>query len=317
MPTNVQLAKKETVDIVAEKIKGFQNSGELHFPLDYSPENALKSAWLILQSTVDRNSKPVLQVCTRDSIANALLSMVIQGLNPDKKQCYFIAYGSALTMQRSYFGSIAVAKRVDPDIVDVYPDVVYEGDIFKYSKKHGVTTITTHEQELKNVNKKNIVAAYATVLYKDGREVSTIMTLEDIKQAWRQSQMHPIDENGAIKVGSTHEKFTAEMCQKTVVNRACKAIINSSDDSSLVIRYAKKTSDTAVEAEAAQEIADNANTEAIDVECENVPETDPGTGEVIDTDEGQTTMQEVAPAPSPAPEAHTKGNKSAKQDDPY
>jgi recombination protein RecT len=38
----------------------------------------------------------VLQACTRDSIANALLDMAVQGLNPAKKQGYFIAYGKQL-----------------------------------------------------------------------------------------------------------------------------------------------------------------------------------------------------------------------------
>jgi recombination protein RecT len=106
------MVKKDTVDIVAAKVKQFQENGELHFPANYSPENAMKSAWLILQTIKDRNQKPALEVCTRDSVANALLDMVVQGLNPAKKQCYFIVYGNQLVCQRSYFGTMAVTKRV-------------------------------------------------------------------------------------------------------------------------------------------------------------------------------------------------------------
>ncbi len=72
----------------------------------------MKSAWLILQAAVDKDKKPVLEVCSKNSIANALLDMVVQGLNPAKKQCYFIAYGNGLACQRSYFGTMAVTKQV-------------------------------------------------------------------------------------------------------------------------------------------------------------------------------------------------------------
>jgi len=101
------LVKKDTVDIVAAKVREFQERGELDLPPNYSPENAMKSAWLILQNTFDKNKKPVLHACTKDSIANSLLDMIVQGLNPAKKQCYFIAYGNQLVCQRSYFGTMA------------------------------------------------------------------------------------------------------------------------------------------------------------------------------------------------------------------
>src|SRR5690606_24667209 len=110
MSKDLALVKKDTVDVVAEKVRQFQERGEIHFPTNYSPENALKSAWLVLQETKDKNGKPVLQSCTKNSIANALLNMVVQGLTPAKQQGYFIAYGQQLVFQRSYFGTMAVTK---------------------------------------------------------------------------------------------------------------------------------------------------------------------------------------------------------------
>jgi recombinational DNA repair protein RecT len=44
------------------------------------------------------------------------------------------------------------------------------------------------------------------------------------------SKASVIDDKGALVAGSHHEKFTAEACKKTVVNRVCKRIINSGDD---------------------------------------------------------------------------------------
>lgn len=87
---NISIVQKDVVDTVLSKIKDFEEAGELKLPANYSAANALKSAWLILQETKDRNDKPALVVCTKESVANALLDMVVQGLSPMKKQCYFI-----------------------------------------------------------------------------------------------------------------------------------------------------------------------------------------------------------------------------------
>lgn len=256
----MKVFKEETVDAVSQKIQIYRDRGELNFPLNYSPENAMKSAWLIIQDLLDKDKKPVLEVCTRDSVINSLLDMVIQGLNPAKKQCYFIAYGNKLQMQRSYFGSIHVAKTVDPNIEDISDgEVVYEGDVFAFKKVRGKTVISNHEQKLENINKANIIAAYCSVFYRDGSENSTIMTFAEIKQAWLQSKNYPIDDAGNVKATSVHGKFTAEMAKKTVINKACKTIINSSDDSSLIVNVYKRTENENAKAEAAAEIADNAN----------------------------------------------------------
>lgn len=273
--SNLALIKKDTVDVVAAKIRQFQERGELQLPPNYSAENAMKAAWLELQEVKDKEDRPALSVCTRDSIANALLRMAVQGLNPAKNQCYFVAYGKKLVLMRSYFGSMHVAKSVNPDIEDIFGEVVYKGDEFEFEKRRGKTVISKHKQKLENMKKENIIASYATILYKDGREESVIMTIDEIKQAWKQSATHPVDASGKIKAGSTHDKFTAEMCKKTVINRACKPIINSSDDSNLVVRMAKETDAEFAEAEVAQEIEENANTETIDIEASVIEDEQP------------------------------------------
>lgn len=275
MSVNNQIAvKKEIIDSVAVKVKQFVTSGDLVLPSNYIAENAIKSAGLMLQELVDKDYKPVLETCTPASIANSLLGMVVQGLNPDKKQCYFIAYGKKLTLQRSYFGSMHVAKLVDEDIVDIFAKTVYEDDEFEYEIKRGKEIVTLHKQKLGNKDKKNIIGAYATIVYSDDRELSTVMTIEEIKQAWKQSKMNPVDANGVIKPGSTHDKFTADMCEKTVINKACKYVINGSSDSSIVTKFAKETDSASVEAEVEEEIENNANKNFIDIESDEIIDVD-------------------------------------------
>ena len=270
---SLAIMKKDVVDVVEARVRQFKQSGELQFPANYSPENAMKSAWLILQSTVDRNGKPALEVCTKNSVANSLLDMVVQGLTPAKKQGYFIVYGNKLVFQRSYFGTMAVAKQVDSSIEDIFAEVVYEGDAFKYRINRGKKEITEHEQALENIDGGKIKAAYCLIVNKDGEVKRTeIMTMDEIKQAWKQSQMRPVDEKGNIKAGSTHDKFTAEMCKKTVINRACKAIINSSSDSNLFKRSFNRADEVATEERVEQEIIENANGDIIDIAPEVVDE---------------------------------------------
>ena len=260
---------KEEVNItdnVLNKIQKFQSNGQIYFPNNYSPENALKSAWLKLQDVKDKSGKLALEVCTKESVANALLNMVIQGLNPMKNQCYFIPYGNQLTLMRSYFGSITVAKQFG-EIEDITAEVIYEGDKVETEIKRGKTLIKTHTRSFENINKAKIVGAYATILYKGDAEESIIMTMDQIKTSWKKSKLNPEGKD------STHSLYTEDMCKRTVINKICKYYINTKDDSNLnMIKQAFETSDEELkESEVEYEIQENANKEIIDIK-ENKPD---------------------------------------------
>lgn len=279
---NAIVARNKTIPTaVLGRVAKYRKSGELCLPHNYSAENALKSALLTLEEVVDKNKRPALEVCSETSIANALLDTVVQGLDPGKKQCYYIVYGDKLTMQRSYFGDIHLAKSKNPDIYDIYADVVYEADEFEYRKKRGRTEIITHNQKLGNVDKNKIIAAYCTVEYKDGRENTTIMTMDEIKQAWSMSKSYPIDEKGNVKANSTHGRFTADMAMKTVIRKACKPLINAADDSTLIISSIYRTSDESTDRQLEQEIAENSSTLETDAVSPEIIDIDPETGEVV------------------------------------
>jgi len=245
--------QKTIADSVLVRVQQFTVNKDIRLPGDYSPENALKSAWLVLLETKDKNQNPVLSVCTRESIANALLNMVLQGLNPVKKQCDFIAYGDKLTLQREYHGTIALAKRYG-EVKEPVGNVVYEGDEFEYSIDiKGYKTIVKHIQSLENIDPNNIKGAYATLLFKDEarQPYVEIMTMQQIRQSWMQ---------GATKGASpAHKNFPDQMAIKTVISRACKLFITSSDDSAL---FDDDDKDTFAET-ARQKIRSGANQEEI------------------------------------------------------
>jgi len=276
MSKELAIKKDDIVDVVSERVNELQNNGDIDLPPNYSVGNALKSAWLELQETSTKSGKPALESCSNNSIANALLDMVVQGLNPSKQQGYFIAYGGSLEFQRSYFGTIAVTKRVT-GAQDVTAEVVYRGDEFDYEIKNGRKKIIEHKQKLENKINGEVLAAYMTIHFDDGRpDHQDLMTIDQIKQSWKQG--HTYKEGG----NSSHNDFTEEMCKKTVINRGCKAYINSSSDSSLMVGSVNSPDIAKAEHETQQEIEDNANSEVIDIgpdqaeaDQEEEPESEP------------------------------------------
>jgi len=223
--TSVEVkTERNIVDGVLTRITQFQQLGEIQLPKDYSAENALKSAYLILAETKDLNKKPVLETCTRESIANSLLDMVVQGLSPMKKQCSFIAYDGKLSLQREYHGTVMLARRFG-GVQKVTANIIYEADEFSYEidPKTGYKKIIKHVQNFENIDMNKIKGAYATLILEDGTSYVEVMNIFQIRTAWNQ---------GFARGNSpAHKNFPDEMCKKTVINRACKLFISTSDDS--------------------------------------------------------------------------------------
>jgi len=235
MANELKKVEKNVVDQVGAKIKKFAQEGQLSLPANYSPENAMKAAWLALQEVKDRNGKLALETCTTPSISNALLDMVVQGLSPAKKQCYFVVYGNKLQLMRSYFGTMAVTKRLK-GVETIRANCIYEGDEFEFEVDIETATkvITKHEQAFENIDPDKLKGAYATVITSDGSpDFTEIMTMAQIRKAWGQ---------GATKGKSpAHTNFADQMALKTVINRACKGFANTSDDSDLLIDAYNRT----------------------------------------------------------------------------
>lgn len=286
-PKTQQIVKFDNIsDQVLAKINAFTRDGGLLLPENYSVANNMKSAWLVLQETTDRNGKPALEVCSKVSIANALFDMVLQGLSVSKSQGYFIVYGNKLEFQRSYFGTVALAKRSGGIKTEPVANVIYDGDDFIYNidPKTGHYAIVKHEQKLQNIDDNKITGAYAIVKLADGSTQVTIMTIAQIRAAWNQ---------GATKGKSpAHQNFAGEMAKKTVIGRACKMIINSADDAWL---YEGKRDEMDSDTTTAQR-----DSEVISSEQEIAPD--------------EVEYEDIVPEPS---EVQNEAEKQTESDEPY
>lgn len=263
--------EKNISDAVLGRVKEMQGAGDIAFPKNYNYGNALKSAQLILAETVDRNKVSVLQSCSKESICNALLDMVVQGLSPAKKQCYFVPYGGKLQLMKSYLGNIAATKRLK-GVKDVFANIIWKGDKFKYKLdlNTGLIKIEQHEQEFENIGGE-ILGAYAVVVRENEDNYVEVMNMKQIRNAWNQ---------GAAKGNSqAHKNFGEEMAKKTVINRACKRFVNTSDDEDTLIESINRTNEykesdiiESTKEEVKEEIKENANTVELDLEEDTVIE---------------------------------------------
>lgn len=277
--TGLTLTKEDALNNVVAKIESLKKNNEIVLPANYNEANAINSAWLMLQEVkckVGTDYKPALEVCSKNSIIESLYNMTIQGLNPVKKQCYFVPYGGRLTLMRSYMGTVAVTKRLK-GVKDVKAFAIYEGDKFDMTFNKDTYNIDfDYEPKFQNIDNKKIKGAFAIVIGDNGEKLHTeIMTMDQIKKAWSMSKTYRSD-------SKVHNDFTEEMAKKTVINRACKKFFNTSDDNDLLVESLYNTNDSledkyeqediieTTQVEVKEEIKEEGNKEFIDVPVEEI-----------------------------------------------
>lgn len=242
-----ELTQKQITSPVAARIQEMQKEG-LMIAQNYSVSNALSSAYYALKNSSSGN---LLQQCTQDSVYNALLDMVTQGLSPAKTQCYFIPYGNVVKLTRSYFGTMKVVKQL-PEVKDIYAQIIFKGDEFEAENVDGRWKFVSHKSSWKNQDNP-IEGAYCVIEKTDGEKILTIMTKKEIDKSWAQAKTKNVQNN-----------FPQEMAKRTVINRAAKQFFNTSDDNDLFIDAVNRTTaneyDNERQVKEAEPVRDDAET---------------------------------------------------------
>lgn len=292
LPSQSNTALKEmqekTVNAVMKQVEELQQTGGLVLPKDYNVNNALKSAWIYIQTIETRTKQKAIDVCTKLSICNCLLEMVIRGQHP-KKHCYFIPCGNSLEYWERYTGKVLRAKR-DTKIQDVVAQIVYEGDKFVYTvDENGYYQLVSHETAIENINPDKIKAAYAVVIYKDGSKHLEIMTIDQIRKSWQQG--------AARGTSGAHQNFTDQMCKKTVIARACKIELDSATDG--------EEEDLSMTPPSAAEATRDAAQQQITVQANKTPQLENKKQETIDFSE-PVDYEPVTDTPQPENKSERK-----------
>ena len=211
--------EKNITDKVLNQVTALTKNNSLTLPKNYNVGNALKFAYLDLQGQGLLNTDQA-------ALATALLNMCVQGLSPQKKQCYFINYGGKVGMMRSYHGDRAVAILAGI-AKDIQAYVIYQGD--EVNTTYDPETnylVVEHKTKFENWDKP-VIGAYAVAILPDGTKRYDLMTIERIKASW---EMSSNKNNNKLQT-----KFSTDACQRTVTRHLVKNLFNQTNDESLLI----------------------------------------------------------------------------------
>lgn len=217
------------VNQAIDEIGGMVSSNRLDIPRGYSFVNAIQQARFALTSPIEsgkNKGKSIMDICTPRSILQSVIEMAEKGLSIDKKQCYFIPYGSICKLSISYQGNVALAKRSGSDISDVHAYAVYKDDGLSlgYDIETGTIRIEEFMPNIEDRKKESLIGAFAVVIDSKGHvKYTEYMDMEQIRASWNQG--------GANGDSPAHKNFPDQMAIKTVKNRAVKSFVNTADDS--------------------------------------------------------------------------------------
>lgn len=235
---------------VIGRITEMTQLGQVVLPENYNANNELNLAMRdIVSSGYLTSARP-------ESIEGALLEYAIQGLSVAQKQAYFVKFGEQVTMMRSYFGDIAVAKRTNL-IKDVVANVIYDGDEIEvdYNEKQELYVVK-HKTKFGNQDNE-ILGAYAYSNNLDGTRTYCVMTKKEIDKNWALSKGANRN-TGEVKF---QQNFPQEASKRTVIRRLIKNIFNTSVASnehqkSIIASYNRSTSEEYIDADFSEKTTD-------------------------------------------------------------
>lgn len=180
---------------------------------DALPSDLNKTRFLQNAMTVLSTSKGI-ENCKPTNVARVVLQGALLGLDFFNKECYAIIYGGVAQFQTDYKGEIKLAKKYATNkIKDIYSKLVREGDEFIEEIVAGQQSI--HFKPLP-FNNKEIVGAFAVVLYEDGSMMYDTMSSEEIENTREHYSKQPD--------GKAWKKSKGEMYKKTPLRRLLKYI---------------------------------------------------------------------------------------------
>ena len=209
----VKLAQ-DTSDWINKNIR----DNKITVPEGYNVSNEITMALMMIAQTNDKDGRPALESCSRESIMTQLRLMAQNGLSMAQKQCYPIVRKPKLCIDISYFGTISIIKRLMPGY-DVRANVIYKDDTYDYiwNEETQCYQVTNIKSSIENRDKP-IVGAYGTIFEKATGKVifSEGMSWKEILTSWSHA-----------KTDKVQKEFPQEMAKRTLIQRMCKLFLNT------------------------------------------------------------------------------------------
>ncbi len=193
---------------------------------------ALNCITVIRDMMKDYKKRDQLQTVDINSIVLCMLKGAYLGLDFLNGECYAIPYKGEMTFQTDYKGEIKVCKRFSDDpIKDIYAKVVREGDAYDEGVEGGVQKLNFKPVPFSN---KDIIGAFAVVMYADGTIKYDSMSVEEIQ--------HTKDTYSKAANSQAWKESFGEMCKKTVIRRLSKLIDLNLDKVEMIKAYEEGSS---------------------------------------------------------------------------
>ena len=209
----VKLAQ-DTSDWINKNIR----DNKITVPEGYNVSNEITMALMMIAQTNDKDGRPALESCSRESIMTQLRLMAQNGLSMAQKQCYPIVRKPKLRIDISYFGTSSIIKRLMPGY-DVRANVIYKDDTYDYiwNEETQCYQVTNIKSSIENRDKP-IVGAYGTIFEKATGKVifSEVMSWKEILTSWSHA-----------KTDKVQKEFPQEMAKRTLIQRMCKLFLNT------------------------------------------------------------------------------------------
>lgn len=250
MANEVATQNKDFSIVLMDKL----NSVSKALPRDFNKARFVQNTLSLL------NDNPDLAKYGQAQIVGGLLKGAYLGLDFYAHECYLIPYGKSLNYQTDYRGEKKLVKKYSiRPIKDITAEIVREGDDFSVGIKDNVRVVNFTP---KPFNTGKIVGAFALVEYADGGIGVDTMSVAELENTRKHSK---------ASNSPAWRDFTSEMYRKTVLRRLCKHIEIDFENPTQRSTYEDEVAIETDSAELAKkEIAENANTEELIIEGEDV-----------------------------------------------
>lgn len=188
-------------------------------PSQLKPERMARIATTVIRQT------PALARTSPESFLGSLLTASQLGLEPGgvRPGCYFVPYGNVCTFIPSWFGLVDLARR-SGQVVDVWAEIVYANDTFKYTL--GLDrTIERHDPPPLGEERGKPIGVYAAAELVTGGKPFVVMTVAEVEKIRARSR--------AGKNGPWVTDWEA-MARKTAVRQLCKWLPASAELTSAI-----------------------------------------------------------------------------------
>lgn len=247
------MTKQNHLVVVHNNLEKLLESKREALPTEFNKTRFLQNCMTVLQDTKE------IERCDATSVARTMLKGAFLGLDFFNKECYAIVYGNQVQFQTDYKGEKKLAKKYSMrPVKDIYAKLVREGDEFIEEVKDGQQTISFKPLPFNN---KEILGAFAVVLFEDDGLMYEVMSTEEIEATRKNFSKQPN--------GQAWTKSKGEMYKKTVLRRLCKHIELDFDTIEQAQAF-EDSSDFDMSKEPKPEQQSPLN--VIDVEYEEVPE---------------------------------------------